>query len=88
MQQEQNYSEYKERLSNFSNEFDLGLFLHIVRKSMFWVISVLVVCILGAYLYLKYTAPVYRAKVVIQLGQNDNANRVLNVAQFGEDNDL
>jgi capsular exopolysaccharide synthesis family protein len=88
MQQEQNYSEYKERLSNFSNEFDLGLFVHIVRKSMFWILSVLVVCILGAYLYLKYTPPVYRAKVVMQLGQNDNANRILNVAQFSEDNDL
>jgi hypothetical protein len=28
---------YRERITNFSNEFDLGLFIYIVRRSLIWI---------------------------------------------------
>jgi len=83
-----NYQEYKERLTNFSNEFDLGLFIHILRKSGFWVLLFFMIAIGGAYLYLKYTPPIFKAKVILQLGQSDNANKILNVGYGGEENDV
>jgi capsular exopolysaccharide synthesis family protein len=83
-----NYQEYKERLTNFSNEFDLGLFLYILRRSGFWILLLFMISVGGAFLFLKYTAPVFKAKVIIQLGQSDNANKILNVGAGSEENDV
>ena len=33
-----NFESYKERITNFSNEFELGLFLYIVRRSLLWIV--------------------------------------------------
>lgn len=83
-----NNENYKERLTNFSNEFDIGLFLHIVRKAVVWVVACVILSIGAAVLYLRYTPEIYQAKVILQVGQDDNANKVLNVGQYLEDNAL
>ena len=36
------FERYKERLSNFSGEFELGLFLFIARKSIIWIVLLFV----------------------------------------------
>src|SRR5690606_42135645 len=81
-----NFDSYRERLTNFSNEFEMGLFLHILRKNFYLVIIILCVALVGSYLYLRYTAPVYEARTIIQLSNKDNAKQILNVNQFYEDN--
>jgi capsular exopolysaccharide synthesis family protein len=40
----------------------------------------------GAFLYLRYTPPVYRSRAVLQLSEDDNANRILDVSGVGYDN--
>ena len=83
-----NFDSYRERLTNFSNEFEMGLFLHILRKNFYLVIIILCVALVGSYLYLRYTAPVYEARTIIQLSNKDNAKQILNVNQFYEDNTI
>ena len=82
----QDIREYKDRLTNFSNEFDVGLFLYILKRSVFWVILCILAAVLGAFLYLRYTPLVYQAKAVIQLAEDDNANKILDVENIREDN--
>ena len=79
------YSEYRQRLTNFSNEFDLGLFLHIVRKSLVWAVGFFILAMLAAFLYLRYTPEVYQADTLIQLGEDDRSSRILNV-DFANEN--
>ncbi len=81
----QNHQDYRDRLTNFSNEFDLGLFLYILRRSLVWVLLCVLLSIFGAFIYLRYTPLVYRAKTVIQLAENDNANKILDVAKVSDD---
>lgn len=81
-------NDYKERLTNFSHEFDLGLFLHIVRKSLLWLVLLGIVSVAAAYIYLRYTPEVFEAQTTLQLGEDDSANRVLNVNQFAADNSI
>ncbi|MEM9053136.1 MAG: Wzz/FepE/Etk N-terminal domain-containing protein, partial [Bacteroidota bacterium] len=83
-----NFDSYKERLTNFSNEFELGLFIHILRRNLYLLVILVALGSTGAHLYLRYTAPVYEAKTIIQLSNSDNAKRVLNVNQIYEDNSL
>jgi tyrosine-protein kinase Etk/Wzc len=88
IQDNPNIDDYKERLTNFSHEFDVGLFLHIVRKSLLWLVLFLVLGMGGAFIYLRYTPLTYQVRAILQIGEEDSANRILNVSQFAEDNTL
>lgn len=89
IQDNPNFEEYKERLTSFSQEFDLGLFIHLTKKSLIWVFGVLLISIVSAKLYLNYTPQVYQARSILQLEANDAANKVLNVNPlFNEESSL
>lgn len=79
---------YKDRLANVSNEFDIGLFIYVVRKSLIWVAIVIVLALLAAFVNLRYTPLVYQSKAVIQLAEEDNVNRILNVEKVHEESQV
>jgi tyrosine-protein kinase Etk/Wzc len=41
---------------------------------------------LAAFLYLRYTPVVYNARTLIQLGQDNNANQIIDITKVGDDN--
>src|SRR5690606_5331781 len=84
----QNYESYRERLTNFGSDFELGLFLYIVRRNLKWVFLLIAIALLGCFLYLRYTAPVYEASTIVQLSKSDKANKILQVEQIYEDRTL
>ena len=82
-----NFERYKERISNFSGEFELGLFLFIARKSLIWIFLFFVLAFIGAKIYLRYTPPVYASASVIQVQTSNQANKLLNVENlYGAEN--
>lgn len=81
-------NDYKSRITNFSNEFDLGLFLYILRRSIVWLALGMVLTIAAAYLYLRYSPVVYEARSVIQLTENNNSSRILNLDNQLEESDV
>jgi len=84
----QNYESYRERLTNFGSDFELGLFLYIVRRNLKWVFLLIAIALLGCFLFLRYTAPVYEASTIVQLSKSDKANKILQVEQIYEDRTL
>ena len=78
------FERYKERLSNFSGEFELGLFLFLARKSVIWIVLLFGIAFFSAYLYLRYTPPVFEASSTIQIQSNNQAKQVLNVDALTE----
>lgn len=78
---------YKERITNFSQEFELGLFLYIGRKSLPWILGILLLAGIGSYLYLRYTIPIYESSVLLQLGEEDRAKQLLNVNNVYEEDE-
>ncbi|MFN6116221.1 MAG: Wzz/FepE/Etk N-terminal domain-containing protein, partial [Flavobacteriales bacterium] len=84
-----NFESYKERITNFSNEFELGLFLYIVKRSTFWILLCILSALAAAFIYLRYTAPIYEARTIIQLRESNTAQQVLSMNAFAEeDNNL
>ena len=79
---------YRERLTNFSNEFDLGLFIYIVKRSLVWITLSVLLAFSAAWIYLRYTAPTYESRASMQLSQSNNAQKVLHVSDLVEDNNL
>lgn len=69
-------------------QFDMGLLLMVTSKSLIWIVSI--VLLLGgmAYTYVYYTQPNYESKSVIQIINENQANRILNVGDIYEDADI
>ncbi|MBK8581357.1 MAG: polysaccharide biosynthesis tyrosine autokinase [Flavobacteriales bacterium] len=79
---------YRDRITNFSNEFDLGLFIYIVKRSLVWIAMCLLLAMGAAYIYLRYTAPTYASSATLQMGQSNKAQTVLKVSDMMDDNSL
>src|ERR1700748_3079308 len=80
-------NQYQERITKFSSEFELGLFLHIAKRSLIWVFLLLSISLSLAFLYLRYAQPVFQSKTTIQINTNNQANKVLNINQMREEQD-
>ncbi len=70
---------YRERVSKFSSELDLGLVFYIVKKSVWIVIVLLIIALTCAFLYLRYSQPIYQSSTVIQINDNAEASKVLQI---------
>ena len=80
------FERYKERVTNFSNNFELGLFIHLLKKSFIIYIFIFAVSIASGYLYLRYTDPIYQSSLIMQINKKDQARQLLDVYSSFEDN--
>ena len=58
----------------FFESFDLERFLYVLRRGKFWVIGFLILIVSLAYLYVRYTKPLYKSESVIKLEFQSEAN--------------
>jgi capsular exopolysaccharide synthesis family protein len=65
------------KISNLNDDFDLSLFLKIVQRNIPWIIIFFVIAFMFAFLYLRYTYPIFEAKSVIQIASNSDEARKL-----------
>ena len=78
----------EKKISNLNDEFDLGLFIKVVKNNIAWIILFFIIAFLMAFLYLRYTYPIYSAKAIIQIQpKNDNTN-VLQIKDYSIKSDL
>ncbi|HXD92361.1 MAG TPA: Wzz/FepE/Etk N-terminal domain-containing protein, partial [Bacteroidia bacterium] len=78
-------NQYQERITKFSSEFELGLFLHIAKRSLIWVFLLLSISLSLAFIYLRYAQPIFQSKTAIQINTNNQANKILNINQMYEE---
>ena len=83
-----NFNDYRDRIANFSNDFEVGLFIFILKKNLFLVVSILITCITIALTYLHYTPSVYQSRATLQIQKRDNAKKVLNVDDIYDESSL
>jgi hypothetical protein len=83
-----NTSFTKEPFSNFNTDFDLGLFLYVFKKNILWIILFVGVAVLGSFLYLRYTSPIYQSNAIIQIEKSNKANQLLKVDDYYETGDI
>ena len=76
------------RIPIINDKFDLSVLLHILSKS--WWICLLLPIIMGvlAFLYLRYTQPVYTASCIIQINEENRTSDMLNVSTSFNRTDL
>ena len=84
--QNETFERYKERVTNFSNNFEIGLFIYLLKKSFTIYILIFAAAIAFGYLYLRYTDPIYESNLIMQINKKDQAGELLNVYSSFQDN--
>jgi len=74
-----NLSSYKDRISNLSSDFEFGVFLNLIRKSVLLLLFIAALIGTGAFLLIRYSQPIYESRGVIQINVTDQAKELLNV---------
>ena len=62
-----------------NKEFDPQVLLTVVKRSWFWIPFIMTFFLIGAFLYLRYTKPVYESKALLQVVSEDQGESVLNI---------
>jgi len=78
----------EKRISNLNDEFDLGLFIKVIKNNIAWIILFFIIAFLMAFLYLRYTYPIYTAKAVIQIQPKVDKTNVLQIKDYSIKTDL
>jgi tyrosine-protein kinase Etk/Wzc len=73
------------KISSINDELDIKLFLYIAKRNILFPVFFVIVAGLGAWLYLRYTPPVYQTSSIIQLGSQSQVTRILPTANIYED---
>ncbi len=94
MKNQRDYNEDVERreqaamLNSLNTDFDLGLFLYILRKNFVMVLLLIGFLFLLGVLYLRYTAPIFQTTTEVQFEKNNQANQLLEVSDYYDGNDI
>ena len=67
----------RKKISPLNEEFDFKLLITIAKKNAMWFGFFMFVSVIFAFLYLRYTPPVYEAISIIKLSDENNAGLVL-----------
>ena len=81
------FESYRQRITNFSNDFEFGVFVFLLRKSYWLLLLILVFAGMASYTYLRYTAKVYESSAVIQVNVTNQAASILNMTYGGDGTD-
>ncbi len=59
---------------DFFESFDLERFWYVLKRSKYWIIGFIFLVVSGAYLYVRYTKPLYKSDSIIKLEFQSEAN--------------
>ena len=77
----------KKKITALNEDFDTKLFISIAKQNFIWVIVFMLVSLLSALIYLRYTPPVFESSSVVKLANQNKANSVfdMNKTYFAEE---
>ncbi len=78
-------AENLKKISTLNDELDIKLFLYIAKRNILFPIAFVILAVTGAYLYLRYTQPVFQTSAILQLSTENQASRILPTATLYEE---
>src|SRR5205085_3849100 len=78
----------KKKITAINEDFDFKLFVTIARRNFIWVMIFMASTVLFAFIYLRYTSPIYESVSILKLANQNKANSVLDMTKnyFSEEN--
>ncbi|MDX1651080.1 MAG: polysaccharide biosynthesis tyrosine autokinase [Brumimicrobium sp.] len=71
-----------------NTNFDLDILKIVFKRTWYWIILIAVLVLSAAFLYLRYTKPVYESKMLIQISREDQGADVLDFKSLDEEGSI
>ena len=85
---EENILRYKDRISNLSKDFEIGLFIYLLAKVKWIIIMTLIGFGIGAFLYLRYTPKMYQTSATVQINIKDQPDEFLDIYSYQQQTNI
>lgn len=69
-----------------NKEFDIDILIQAFKKSWYWMLLLLILCLGGAFVYLRYTKPIYESSAVIQIVEKDEGQKIVDIENINTEN--
>jgi tyrosine-protein kinase Etk/Wzc len=73
------------KISSINDELDIKLFFYIAKRNILFPVIFVIMALTGAWLYLRYTPPIFQTSATLQLGSQSQVTRILPTADIYED---
>src|SRR5436190_8122783 len=83
-QVESTNNQLKDITEKFNTGFDIGVIAFLFNKSRLYIILFFLVSFLLAFLYLRYSQPVYESRAVIQINDANKADDILRLNNLSD----
>lgn len=70
------------KISIINETFDLNLLLKILKKHYLLSFAIIIAVMVTALLYIRYTPPLYEAKSLMQINEEENPNKILKLGEY------
>ena len=87
-QVESTNNQLKDITERFNTNFDIGVIAFLFNKSKFFIALFFLISFSIAFLYLRYSQPVYESKAVLQINDANKADEILKINSFDNSNNL
>lgn len=86
-QVESTNNQLKDITERFNTNFDIGIIAFLFNKSKYVIILFFLTSFFIAFLYLRYSQPIYESKAIIQIDDGNKADNILKINDLGSNDD-
>ncbi len=87
-QVESTNNQLKDITERFNTNFDIGVIAFLFNKSKFFIALFFIISFSLAFLYLRYSQPIFESKAVLQINDANKADEILKLNNFDNNNNL
>jgi tyrosine-protein kinase Etk/Wzc len=71
-----------------NTNFDIDILKIVIRRNWYWLLLIATLLMTSAFLYLRYTKPIYESKMLIQISNEDQGAAVLDFKNLDEESSI
>ncbi|MFD1552768.1 hypothetical protein DNU06_08620 [Putridiphycobacter roseus] len=75
-------------ISSLNKDIDIDILKTVFKKNWIWLLLCVIIGVSIAFVYLRYTKPIYESRAIIQRSLKDEGQRILEFKDFNTENNL
>src|SRR5689334_10085239 len=87
-QVESTNNQLKDITEKLNTGFDIGVLAFLFNKSRYYILAFFIISFILAFLYLRYSQPVFEARATVQINDANKADDILKLNSVSENSNL
>ena len=85
---EESLLRYRDRISNLSKDFEIGLFIYLLGKVKWFILLSFLTLFFGAFIYMRYTPKMYETNTTIQINIKEQPDEFLDIYSYQQQTNI